>query len=61
MIIVILETKKKQFQNRRNVTWTTRIVRKSSSAAESLSEKTCLGSRDYKSAVSLIDNDVLAS
>ena len=34
---------------------------KSSSAAESKSEETCLGNRDCDSALSLIDNDVLAS
>ena len=39
----------------------TRIVVKSSSAAESKSEETCLGNRDYDSVLSLIDNDVLAS
>ena len=39
----------------------TRIVRKSSSAAaESTSEETCLGNRDYDSVLSLIDNDVFA-
>ena len=39
----------------------TRIVIKSSSAAESKSEDTCLGNRDYDSVLSLIDNDVFAS
>ena len=38
----------------------TRIVRKSSSAAESTSEKTCSGNGDFDSVLSLIDNDVLA-
>ena len=38
----------------------TRIVIKSSSAAESKSEETCLGNRDYDSVLSLIDNDVFA-
>ena len=39
----------------------TRIVIKSSSAAESKSEETYLGTRDYDSVLSLIDNDVFAS
>ena len=39
----------------------TRIVKKSSSAAESTSEETCLGNRDYDSVLSLIDNDVFVS
>ena len=34
----------------------TRIIIKSSSAAESKSEKTCLGNREYDSVLSLIDN-----
>ena len=39
----------------------TRIVIKSSSAAESTSEETCFGNRDYDSVQSLINNDVFAS
>ena len=39
----------------------TRIVIKSSSAAESKNEESCLGNRDYESVLSLIDNDVFAS
>ena len=38
----------------------TRIVIKSSQAAESKSKKTCLGNRGYDFVLSLIDNDVLA-
>ena len=38
-----------------------RIVIKSSSAAESKSEETCLGNKEYDSVLSLIDNDVFAS
>ena len=36
-------------------------VIKSASAAESKSEDTCLGNRDYDSVLSLINNDVIAS
>ena len=39
----------------------TRIVIKSSSAAESKSKETCLGNRGYDFVLSLIDNDVFAS
>ena len=39
----------------------TRIVRKSSSAAESTSKEICLENRDYDSVLSLIDNDIFAS
>ena len=39
----------------------TRIVIKSSLAAESKSNETCLGNRDYAFVLSLIDNDVFAS
>ena len=39
----------------------TRIVIKSSPAAESKSNKTYLGNRDYAFVLSLIDNDVFAS
>ena len=39
----------------------TRIVIKSSPAAESKSKETCLGNRGYDFVLSLIDNDVLAS
>ena len=38
-----------------------RIVIKSSSAAESESEETCFGDRDYDCVLSLIDTDVFAS
>ena len=38
----------------------TTIVIKSSSAAESKSEDTCLGNSGYDSVLSLIDNDVFA-
>ena len=38
-----------------------RIVIKGSSAAESKSEDTRLGNRDYDSVLSLLDNDVFAS
>ena len=39
----------------------TRIVIKSSPAAESKSKETCLGNRGYDFVLSLIDNDVFAS
>ena len=39
----------------------TRIVIKSSPAAESKSKETCLGIRGYDFVLSLIDNDVFAS
>ena len=39
----------------------TRIAIKSSLAAESKSNETCLGNRDYDFVLSLIDNDVFAS
>ena len=39
----------------------TRIAIKSSPAAESKSNETCLGNRDYDFVLFLIDNDVFAS
>ena len=39
----------------------TRIVIKSSPAAESKNNETCFGNRDYAFVLSLIDNDVFAS
>ena len=39
----------------------TRIVTRSFSAADSTSEETCSGIRDYDSVLSFIDNDILAS
>ena len=39
----------------------TRIATKNSPAAESKSNETCLGNRDYDFVLSLIDNDVFAS
>ena len=63
-IIAVLETYliDHQFQNHEKCYLDcTRIVRKSSSAAESTGDETCLGNRDYDSVLSLIDNDVFAS
>ena len=63
MIIVVSEAylTANQFQKHKKCYLDyTRIVIKSSLAAESKSEDTCLGNRDYDSVLSLIDNDVFA-
>ena len=64
MIIVVSEAHltTNQFQKHKKCYLDcTRIVIKSSSAAESKSEEHCLGNRDYDSVLSLIDNDIFAS
>ena len=64
MIIVVSEAylTANQFQKHKKCYLNyTRIVTKSSSAAESTSDETCFGNRDYGSVLSLIDNDVFAS
>ena len=64
MIIVVSETYliAHQFQkHEKRYLDNMRVVRKSSSAAETTSEETCLGNRDYDSVLSLIDNDVFDS
>ena len=64
MIIVVSEAylTANQFQKHKKCDLDyTRIVIKSSSAAASTNEETCLGNRGYDSVLSLIDNDVFAS
>ena len=64
MIIVVSEAylTANQFQKHKKCYLDyTRIVIKSSSAAESKSEDNCLGNRDYDSVLSLIGNDVFTS
>ena len=61
MIIVVSEAylTANQFQKHKKCYMGyTRIIIKSSSVAESKSEETCLGNRDYDSVLYLIDNDV---
>ena len=63
MIIVVSEAylTANQFQKHKKCYLDyTRIVIKSSSAAESKSEDTCLGNSDHDSVLSLIYNDVFA-
>ena len=63
MIIVVSEAylTANQFQTHKKCYLDyTRMVIKSSSAAESKSEDTCLGNRDHDSVLSLIYNDVFA-
>ena len=62
MIIVVSEAylTANQFQKHKKCYLDyTRIVIKSSSAAESKSEEICSGNRDHDSVLSLIDNDIL--
>ena len=64
MIIVVSEAylTANQFQKHKKCYLDyTRIVIKSSSAAESKHEDICLGNRDYDSDLSLIDNDIFSS
>ena len=64
MIIVVSEAylTANQFQKHKKCYLDcTRIVIKNSPAAESKSEETCSGNRNYDSVLSLIDNDVFAS
>ena len=64
MIIVVSEAylTANQFQKHKKCYLDyTRIIIKSSSAAESKSEDNCLGNRDYDCVLLLMDNDVFAS